>query len=212
MNQTMTVTDPATGATTKNLPKRPIDKFKVISANSTEGYRTMSAFLDKNKGLKLSMKPNIRGELIVTPHDLKAMDTLACTKDVHLQRLSSAQKLTKAVVLGLPLQIPEDYLTKLCNIASAERLKNREGYSTRTILCTFSGTVPEYVDLGHFGKYRTRPYVPEPMRCYDCQRFDHHKLQCQQGPKCAVCSGRHETSICINKHKNGQETKAKCPN
>ena len=63
MNETMTVTvtDPSTGATTKNLPKRPIDKFKVISANSTEGYRTMSAFLEKNKGLKLSMKPNIRG-------------------------------------------------------------------------------------------------------------------------------------------------------
>ena len=79
----------------------------------------------------------------MTPHDLKAMDTLACTKDVNLQRLSSAQKLTKAVVLGLPLQTPKDDLTKLCNIASAERLKNREGYSTRTILCTFSGTVPE---------------------------------------------------------------------
>ena len=112
MNQTMTVTDPSTGATTKNLPKRPFDKFKVISANSTEGYRTMSTFLDKNKGLKLSMKHNIRGEWIVTPHDSKAMDTQACTKDVHLQRLSSAQKLTKAVVLGLPLQIPEEDLTK----------------------------------------------------------------------------------------------------
>ena len=73
----------------------------------------MSAFLEKNKGLKLSMKPNIRGEWIVTPQDVKAMDTLASTKDVHLQRLNSAQKLTKAVVLGLPLQIPEDDLTKL---------------------------------------------------------------------------------------------------
>ena len=58
---TVTVTDPSTGAITKNLPKRPIDKFKVIAVNSTEGYRTMSAFLEKNKGLKLSMKPNIRG-------------------------------------------------------------------------------------------------------------------------------------------------------
>ena len=172
----------------------------------------MSAFLEKNKGLKLSMKPNIRGEWIVTPHDVKVMDKLASTKDVHLQRLSSAQKLTKAVVLGPPPQIPEDDLTRLCNIASAEKLKNREGYSTRTILCTFSGTVPEYVDLGPFGKYRTRPYVPEPMRCYNCQRYGHHKSQCQQGHKCAVCSSRHETSVCINKHKNGQETKAKCPN
>ena len=59
--ETVTVTDPSTGSTTKNLHKRPIDKFKVISANSTEGYRTMSAFLEKNKGLKLSMKLNIRG-------------------------------------------------------------------------------------------------------------------------------------------------------
>ena len=172
----------------------------------------MSALLDKNKGLKLSMKPNIRGEWIVTPQDSKAMDTLTGTNEVNLQRLGSAQKLTKAVVLGLPLQIPEEDLTKLCNIASAERLKNREGYSTRSILCTFSGPVPEYVDMGHFGKYRTRPYVHEPMRCYHCQRFDHNKAQCKWGPRCAVCSGRHETSVCITKHKNGQETKAKCPN
>ena len=49
----------------------------------------------------------------MTPHDVKAMDTLASTRDVHLQRLSSAQKLTKVVVLGLPLQIPEDDLTRL---------------------------------------------------------------------------------------------------
>ena len=148
VNGTTTVTDPSTGATSKNLPKRSLDKFKVIASNSTEGY--------------------IRGEWIVTPHDSKAMDTLTGTKEVNLQRLNSAKKLTKAVVLGLPLQIPEEDLTKLCNIASAERLKNREGYSTRTILCTFSGPVPEYVDMGHFGKYRTRPYVPEPMRCYHC--------------------------------------------
>ena len=71
VNGTTTVTDPSTGATSKNLPKRSLDKFKVIASNLTEGYRAMSAFLDKNKGLKLSMKLNIRGEWIVTPHDSK---------------------------------------------------------------------------------------------------------------------------------------------
>ena len=123
--------------------------------------------------------------------------TLASTKNVHLQRLSAVQKLTKALALGLPHAIPEEDLVRLCNIASAERLKNREGCSTKTILCTFSGTVPEHFDLGPFGKFRTRSYVPEPMRCYNCQRYGHHKAQCQQGHKCAVCSGRHETSVCI---------------
>ena len=117
VKETTTVTDPLPGATGKNLPKQSLDKFKVISSNSIEGYRAMSAFLDKNKGLKLSMKPNIRGEWIVTPHDSKAMDTLTGSKEVHLQRLSSAQKLTKAVVLGLPLQIPEEDLTKLWQIS-----------------------------------------------------------------------------------------------
>ena len=62
----------------------------------------------------------------MTPHDVKVMDKLASTKDVHLQQLSSAQKLTKAVVLGLPPQIPEDDLTRLCNIASAEKLKKEK--------------------------------------------------------------------------------------
>ena len=50
------------------------------------------------------------------------------------------------------------------------------------------------------------------MRCFKCQRFSHHKATCHNPVCCAICSGRHETSVCINKHKEGQATTARCIN
>ena len=55
-------------------------------------------------------------------------------------------------------------------------------------------------------------YHPEPLRCFNCQKFWHHKSACRSIAKCAVYSGRHETSRCIEKHRAGEQTHLRCPN
>ena len=50
------------------------------------------------------------------------------------------------------------------------------------------------------------------MRCFKCQEYGHHKNQCSKTEKCAVCSGRHNTGDCIQKHKEGRTRNARCPN
>ncbi|XP_068250350.1 arginine-glutamic acid dipeptide repeats protein-like [Palaemon carinicauda] len=59
---------------------------------------------------------------------------------------------------------------------------------------------------------RVADYIPPPTRCFNCQRFGHHKSQCQHETRCGVCSEKHETEVCITKHENNQPTIAKCPN
>ena len=80
------------------------------------------------------------------------------------------------------------------------------------MLCSFIGERPDRIDLGVWGTFPVRTYYPEPLRCYNCQRFVHHKSTCFSNTRCAVCSGRHETSACINKHKKGEQTNPRCPN
>ena len=80
------------------------------------------------------------------------------------------------------------------------------------MLCSFIGEQPDRIDLGVWGTFPVRTYYPEPLRCYNCQNFEHHKSTCFSETRCAVCSGRHETSVCINKHKKGEQTNPRCPN
>lgn len=67
------------------------------------------------------------------------------------------------------------------------RRENRE-IPTKHIVLTFGTTVlPETVEAGYV-KIRVRPYIPNPRRCYTCQKFGHGSLSCRGKQTCARCS------------------------
>ena len=70
-------------------------------------------------------------------------------------------------------------------------------------------TIPKRINIGYLKK-ETRPYIPNPQRCFQCQKFGHtknsfkgkaicagcgeegHNLDnCQNEPKCVNCQGDH---------------------
>ena len=55
-------------------------------------------------------------------------------------------------------------------------------------------------------------FVPEPLRCYRCQRWGHHQRRCTLPARCRVCSGTHNTVHCLSLHKRKQKAAACCPN
>ena len=192
------------------LPR--FNKFKVIAANSTEAYRSIAQLTSRNKELKLIAKPNLRSEWIVTPLTIETYTALKSITEINLEELKFEDKTKKAIVVGFPMDLPEAELTKHSQITSAIRMKNKQGILTKTMLCTFIGKIPEKIDLRPWGKFATKTYYPEPLRCYNCQRYGHHRSACTAPAICAVCSGRHTTDQCINKHKEGHNTNPKCPN
>ena len=101
-----------------------------------------------------------------------------------------------------------DYLREQ-GVTACKRFKikrDHETIETNTLLLTFN-TVNVPKSLKIF--YRIVPvdlYVPNPLRCFNCQRFGHHENNCpvDLGSVCANCGAGghdHHTSACKNKPK-----------
>ncbi|XP_055928790.1 uncharacterized protein LOC129959916 [Argiope bruennichi] len=73
---------------------------------------------------------------------------------------------------------------------------------TKHLILTFqSPTLPEKVKAGYM-KLAVRPFIPNPLRCYQCQRFGHSKISCRGTPTCARCAEKgHDSQQCTAQEK-----------
>ena len=94
-------------------------------------------------------------------------------------------------------------------------------YSRQLLTLTFDGTVlPDRVSIG-FEWCRVRPYIPNPKRCYNCQRFGHFSGSCRAKATCANCGSREHVhsrdspcqkqSYCVNCGGDGPAYHCGCP-
>ena len=65
--------------------------------------------------------------------------------------------------------------------------KNNEKIPTKHIILTFASTkLPRSLRAGYL-ECPIRPYIPNPLRCYNCQRFGHSKTSCRGKLTCSRC-------------------------
>jgi hypothetical protein len=96
----------------------------------------------------------------------------------------------------------EEY--KVCNV---HRLPQRAG-SGQLVILTFNTTVlPRSVPVG-FEWCRVRTYIPNPRRCFKCQRYGHFSSVCTRAEACANCSSLEHT----HSRDNPCQQKASCTN
>jgi hypothetical protein len=58
-------------------------------------------------------------------------------------------------------------------------------------------TLPEAVFMAYI-KAEVEEYIPNPLRCYKCQLFGHHKDRCSKPAVCGNCGTSHEENPCPN--------------
>ena len=59
-------------------------------------------------------------------------------------------------------------------------------------------TIPKRINIGYLKK-ETRPYIPNPQRCFQCQKFGHTKNSCKGKAVCAGCGEEgHKLDDCKN--------------
>lgn len=78
------------------------------------------------------------------------------------------------------------------------RRDNKE-IRTKNVILTFSGTsLPTAVKAAYL-YLRVRPYIPNPRRCFRCQRFGHGSQSCRGNPTCVKCGqSEHDDAECTN--------------
>ena len=189
------------------------NKFLVVASTPNLAYKDILLLHNQTQGIgKYAADCNSRGQWILTPHNQTTYNFFKSYKRITLQELHQEERRSKAVLLKYPLAMDTDDLVGMQNIIQAERMSTRTGKATTSVLVTFEGPAPSCVEYLPFGIFLLRTYNPEPLRCYKCQRFGHHKSQCHSPERCAVCSGRHPTALCLAKHSRGEATSPQCPN
>ena len=78
---------------------------------------------------------------------------------------------------------------------------------TNTYVLSFNTTIlPKKVKVA-FLSVNVEVYIPNPLRCYQCQVFGHHEVYCMRKPICGNCGGERH----CNDNRNCENT-AKCVN
>ncbi|XP_067123190.1 uncharacterized protein [Centruroides vittatus] len=70
---------------------------------------------------------------------------------------------------------------------------------TKHLILTFGKpTLPSFVTAGYL-RCPVRPYIPNPLRCFKCQRFGRSQTSCRGKSVCAQCGTEgHQSTECTN--------------
>ena len=65
--------------------------------------------------------------------------------------------------------------------------RNEETINTNTYIITFKkSSLPKELKVG-YNLIKVSPYIPSPLRCYNCQKFGHYETKCLKSPVCKKC-------------------------
>ena len=90
-------------------------------------------------------------------------------------------------------ELQDQHVTTVTRITRKEQ---QQTIPTNTLIITFSTPkVPKTLKVGHL-IVPVEVYIPNPLRCFRCQRFGHHKTRCNRSEQCAHCACDHHTEDC----------------
>ncbi|GBL88620.1 putative RNA-directed DNA polymerase from transposon X-element [Araneus ventricosus] len=228
-------TDSNTSLTLKSneLPKR-LPKFLVLH-NEEGKLKNMSPFLIQKHiytfaGNVQSIKKMKSGDLLVESSSLKQSEQLlsiAKFGDIPVTVSAHASlNYTRGVMSSDEFLMVSDaeFISELeaQKVIAASRITlKRDGQiiPTRHVILTFDTPVlPTKITAGYIC-CDIRPYIPNPVRCFKCQRFGHTKTACRgSSALCPRCSepGRQETICrkpekCFNCKRNHASYSKTCP-
>ncbi len=189
-------------------------QFKLTE--SKEFPSPYSVIMELEKQWPITAKPAGNSYIIKTDNQeaitsLRNMTTLN-NKAVEFQELLPEEKPCVYIVMGVPTDVPVETIKIRIGAKKVERQtkfdrQRRLPYDTPSVKVWATGEIPPTVELGALGTRKTRVFVPEPLRCYKCQKFGHNQKTCNNDPRCSFCSQNHATKDCRDK-----ETERKCVN
>ncbi|XP_041368572.1 uncharacterized protein LOC121382919 [Gigantopelta aegis] len=190
-------------------------RFLVISSSVDGALSKLSPFAVQKGLVGLAGEPkNVKkmknGSLLVecstwTHSRCLLKLTVLCNVPVKVSPHSSLNS-SKGVIRSKDLEgVSEDEITENLSpqgVTSVRRIKirrNNELVPTNTLILTFDKpTLPESVKAGYL-HIPVVPFVPNPLRCFNCQKFGHGQTTCRNKLTCARCGQfDHDSKTCTN--------------
>ena len=117
----------------------------------------------------------------------------------------------KGVIYNDPLDIKADeilnYLQPQVKFVKRFQYKpagELELHDSTTVCLNFQSELPSEVRTGYL-LFKIRPYIPNPLRCFKCNRFGHVVHHCKIKELCSKCGEQHSWTVCPS-------TALNCPN
>ena len=199
--------------TKKNPTSQTFARYLIVKAKVGHNFTLMSPFaISKGIQVHVSKPVNVKklksGDLLVEVDNEKhSKSLLAATKLVSVPvEVSPHRSLNeKKGVIRCPdiKNCTEDEILEelssqnVTNIRKISVRRDGELKPTGTFIVTFEGSVlPNVVKVGYLN-VKVNMFIPNPMRCFNCQKFGHFRSNCRQPPKCCNCGkSGHEQSDC----------------
>ncbi|GBL75178.1 hypothetical protein AVEN_194424-1 [Araneus ventricosus] len=173
-------------------------------SESKESFHGVSPFLVEkaisgNIGEVKSTKKLRSGDLLVEVGSFKQAKEIVNLKSLSTIPIQVSPHRTlnscKGVIsCGELLNVPVEEITEKLQSQGVGHVRRitirRDGQllNTKHLILTFSSTKqPEHIKAGYM-PLAVRVYIPNPLRCFQCQRFRHSKSSCRGTLTCARCT------------------------
>ena len=139
----------------------------------------------------VSVKKLSKGTLLVEVNkkpyaDIKSFGGLKIKAFAHLS-LNTSKGVVRSSELSLcTLDELKSHLQNqgVTDIKKISVKRNDEIINTNTYIITFNkSSLPK---VG-YNLIKVNPYIPNPPRCFNCQKFGHHETKCLKSPVCKKC-------------------------
>lgn len=153
--------------------------------------------------------------------DTKEINGIPCVVSSFQQMNSKKGVIRCSALRDIPEEeIAEDLSSE--GVIAARKLyftKDGRKLTSNTVILTFDGSVlPKQIKAGYLN-LKVEPYIPNPLRCFNCNRFGHPRDKCKRKACCARCGKEDheddkmcaESPHCVNCKGDHQAYSRDCP-
>ncbi|GBM81916.1 hypothetical protein AVEN_4076-1 [Araneus ventricosus] len=187
-------------------------------SNSNKTFHNVSPFLvekgiTSSVGAVKSTKKLRSGDLLVEVESpkqakqivkLNSLSSIPVTVNPHATLNSSKGVISCGELLNESVEKITEELNSQGVIHVRRITIRRDGQllNTKHLILTFdSSKLPENIKAGYM-RLSVRTYIPNPLRCFKCQRFGHSKTSCRGTLTCARCAEvGHDSTDCTRTEK-----------
>lgn len=219
-NRSSSMTNKRSRDTTSEEPdiaKETGERKRLYFSNSCEltqsQKRLWSAKLAQQyRSYKPSLKEGLnRPYITVEGTEAVVMLTTEGYDGVVMEQPKGTEKLTKVFIAPYDHLLDPELLLDDERVMWAKRHVVR-GEKKKSVVALVRGEVPQKLHVLGNGYRKVHKFIEQPIQCYNCSRWNHKAWSCRYEICCKFCGGKHHSSECAKKNKEGETVSLKCCN